>query len=183
MEFIATPIRDAFEIRLSPFDDERGVFSRIFCQEELQQAGHQKNIVQINHSLNHSKGTIRGMHFQYPPFAETKIIRCLKGKIYDVMVDIRQHSDTFLKWHAVELSAVKYNMVYIPEGCAHGYQALEDDSELLYLHTEFYHRENEGALRFNDPIVGIQWPLPPVHVSDKDKNYPLLDESFSGIIL
>lgn len=181
MEFVATPIPGVFEIKLSPFKDERGVFSRIFCPEELQQIGFQKNILQVNHSINHSKGTIRGLHFQNPPVAEIKIIRCLKGKVFDVIVDIRHNSPSFLKWFALELSPEKYNMIYIPEGCAHGFQALEDNSELLYMHTELYHPEKEGALHFSDPLLSIQWPLPAVHVSHKDKNYSLLNESFLGI--
>lgn len=181
MEFLETPIPGLFEIKLSPFKDERGVFTRLFDIEKLKEIGFDKSIVQINHSINNNKGTIRGMHFQYPPFAEIKIIRCLRGKVFDVIVDIRQQSPSFLKWHAVELSPEKFNMVYIPEGCAHGYQALEDNSELLYMHSEMYHSETEGALHFDDPLVGIQWPLPAVHISDKDKKYPLLNESFLGI--
>jgi dTDP-4-dehydrorhamnose 3,5-epimerase len=181
MQFVATPIGGAFEIKMTPRMDERGEFTRIFCQEELQQIGHRKNIVQMNYSVNWDKGTIRGMHFQYPPFAETKIIRCLKGKVYDVLVDLRKDSASFMQWHAVVLSPGNFNMIYIPEGCAHGFQTQEEDSELLYLHTAFYHPEAEGAFRFDDPLLAIYWPLPPANVSEKDRNYPLLDKSFKGI--
>ena len=183
MEFLPTPIHGAFEIKLTPFSDERGVFSRVFCQDELTKIGHSQAIVQINQSQNRAKATIRGMHFQYPPHAEIKIIRCLNGKVFDVMVDLRKGSPSFLKWHAIELSPEAFNMVYIPAGCAHGFQALEDHSELLYLHTEFYNRASEGAIRFDDPLIGIRWPLPPAHISEKDKSYPLLDQSFLGISL
>jgi|SRR5579871_607640 len=183
MNFVPTPVKDAFEIILSPLQDERGVFSRIFCQDEMKKIGISKNIVQINHSLNKKKGTIRGMHFQYPPHAETKIIRCIKGKVYDVLVDLRKGSDTFLKWHSIELSPDKYNMIVIPEGCAHGFQTLEEDSELLYFHTEFYMPKSEGAIRFDDPLLNIHWPLPAVNISAKDKNYPLLHPSFEGIAI
>jgi dTDP-4-dehydrorhamnose 3,5-epimerase len=181
MQFNPLPIVGAYEILLSPFRDERGVFSRVYCQEELAAIGHTKTIVQVNHSLNKEKATIRGMHFQHAPFAEIKIIRCLKGKVFDVMVDLRRNSVSFLQWHAVELSPDKYNLVYIPEGCAHGFQTLEPDSELLYFHTAAYNRASEGALRYDDPVPGIQWPLPPVNISEKDKSYALLDTSFTGV--
>lgn len=183
MRFSETPIPGAFEVHLSPLKDDRGVFTRIFCGNEFEQAGFQKNIVQVNHSVNRARGTVRGMHFQYPPHSEIKIIRCIKGKVFDVVVDIRKNSPTFMQWYAVELSPEKYNMILIPEGCAHGFQALEEDSELLYFHSEFYHPESEGAFRFDDPFINIQWPLPAVQVSAKDKSYPLLDASFAGVAL
>jgi dTDP-4-dehydrorhamnose 3,5-epimerase len=181
MEFSATSISGAFEIQLSPREDERGIFTRLYCQKEFKFTGHTKNIVQVNHSVNRLKGTIRGLHFQYAPFSETKIIRCIRGRVFDVVVDLRKDSESFLKWQSVELSPDKYNAFCIPEGCAHGFQTLEPDSEMLYFHTEFFHPEAEGALRFDDPLLGIQWPLPPVNVSEKDKNYPLLDADFTGI--
>jgi dTDP-4-dehydrorhamnose 3,5-epimerase len=174
-------IHGAYLIRLSPFKDDRGFFSRLFCARELEQALNAKQIVQINHSINIEKGTIRGMHFQYPPHAEIKIIRCLRGKVFDVMVDLRAGSPTFLKYEAVALSFDDYNMVFIPEGCAHGFQTLEENSELLYFHTAFYNKEAEGGLKYNDPAIGIEWPLPGKNISAKDGNYPLLDSSFSGI--
>jgi len=181
MHFNPSYIPGSFEITLSPREDERGIFTRLFCLEEFSAIGHYKNIVQVNNSVNHRIGTIRGMHFQRPPHEEVKIIRCIKGRIFDVLVDVRKSSPTFLKWHAVELSASKNNMIYIPEGIAHGFQVLERDSELLYFHTQYYHPESEGALRYDDPLLGIKWPKKPVNVSDKDKSYRLINEEFTGL--
>lgn len=183
MTFTETHIAGAFVIHLSPYIDERGAFSRLFCEEELRQAGFNKKIVQINHSYNKEKGTLRGMHFQYPPFAETKIIRCVRGKVFDVLIDIRKKSPTFLQHFTIELSANVYNAICIPEGCAHGFQTLESDCELLYLHTNFYNKPSEGGIRFDDTAINIQWPLDPKNITLKDSNYPLLDFSFTGIDL
>ena len=181
MDFTAINIPGAYLIKLSPFTDERGAFTRLFCQDELKQIGFDKTIVQINHSHNIQKGTLRGMHFQYAPFTEVKIIRCLQGKVYDVMVDLRENSPAFLKYFAVELSAKSYNALYIPEGCAHGFQTLEDDCQLLYFHTQFYNKASEGGIRYDDPMINIQWPLPPQNITAKDMGYPLLNNSFKGI--
>ena len=178
MRFEATPIEGAFIIHLSPFTDERGMFSRLYCSSELEAIHHEKPIVQINHSLNKEKGTVRGLHFQYAPDAEIKMIRCVRGKVFDVFVDLRSDSPSFLQWHSVELSPEANNMVYIPEGCAHGFQTLEDDSELIYFHTAYYNRKSEGGILFNDPKLSIKWPLPVKNVSEKDKSYPLLDKAF-----
>jgi dTDP-4-dehydrorhamnose 3,5-epimerase len=184
MIFQSTPIPGSFEICLSPFSDERGVFSRLYCEDEFKAAGiRHPALVQVNHSLTREKGTIRGMHFQYPPYAEVKIIRCLKGRVYDVVVDLRKNSPSFLKWHSIELSPESYNMIYIPEGCAHGFQTLEENSELLYFHTAFYNKEKEGGVCYNDPQLAIQWPLPEKGVSGKDRSYPFLDETFGGVML
>ncbi len=131
MKFKELPIEGAYEIILSPFEDNRGSFSRIYCEKELNQIGLYENIVQINHSRNKEKGTLRGMHFQYSPFSEIKIIRCLRGRVYDVIVDLRKNSRNIFSWYAVELSPENYNMIYIPKGCAHGFQTLEEDSELF----------------------------------------------------
>jgi dTDP-4-dehydrorhamnose 3,5-epimerase len=182
MQFEPTPIPGAFTIILSPFIDDRGAFSRLYCENEFGISGHSRPIVQVNHSLTREKGTVRGIHFQYPPDAEIKIIRCLRGKVFDVFVDLRTDSPTFLKWHAVELSPGGYNMIYIPEGCAHGFQTLEEDSELLYLHTAFYTKGTEGGIRYDDPRISIDWPLSAMNVSEKDKSYPLLDDSFKGVM-
>jgi len=183
MQFEPTPIPGAFVIKLSPHIDERGAFSRLYCEEELRALGRTRSIVQVNHSVNKEKGTVRGMHFQYPPYAETKIIRCLRGRVFDVMIDLRTDSPAFLQWHSVELSPEGYNMIYIPEGCAHGFQTLEENSELLYFHTAFYNKDAEGALRYDDPRVSIKWPLPAMNVSQKDKSYPLLNDAFGGVML
>ena len=122
------------------------------------------------------------MHFQYQPDAEVKIIRCLSGLVYDVMVDLRENSPTFLKYFAVELSPGAYNAIYIPEGCAHGFQTLENDCQLLYFHTQYYNKASEGGIRHDDPMINIQWPLPPQNITDKDMAYPLLNNVFKGIV-
>ena len=182
MQFEPTPIAGAWLIRLSPFVDDRGAFTRLFCAGEIAAIGHTAPVVQINHSLNKERGTIRGMHFQYPPHAEVKMIRCLRGRVFDVMVDLRSGSPSFLEWYSVELSPAAFNMIYIPQGCAHGFQTLEDDSELLYFHTAAYNKQAEGGVLHNDPTIGIDWPLPAENVSEKDKRYPLLDKNFSGVM-
>jgi len=183
MDFLPTFLDGVYTIQLSPFIDDRGSFSRLFCNHELSRIGLASEIVQVNHSVNKDKGTIRGMHFQYPPDAEIKIIRCIKGKVFDVVVDLRENSSTFLKWFGMELASEKYNMMYIPQGCAHGFQTLEENCELLYFHTAFYKPTSEGAIRFDDPMISIQWPLEPVNISLKDKSYPFINDTFRGIQL
>jgi dTDP-4-dehydrorhamnose 3,5-epimerase len=183
MTFVETAIKGAYIIELSPIRDDRGTFSRIICIDELKKIGHVKPIVQVNHSVNKQKGTVRGMHFQHAPYSEVKIIRCIKGAVYDVMIDLRRTSQTFLKWCSVELTPEAYNAIYIPEGCAHGFQTLKEDSELIYFHTAPYAPSSEGAIRYNDPLINIQWPLDVMNVSAKDQNYPLLDEHFERIAI
>jgi dTDP-4-dehydrorhamnose 3,5-epimerase len=182
LQFEPIHIPGAYRISLSPFVDDRGAFSRLFCSEEIAAIGHTAPIVQVNHSLNKEKGTVRGMHFQYPPHAEVKIIRCLRGSVFDVMVDLRPGSPTFLKWYGIELTPEAFNMIYIPEGCAHGFQTLQPDTELLYFHTAAYNKRSEGGVLHNDPMIGIDWPLPAVHLSEKDKHYPLLTPDFNGVM-
>ncbi|MCR4343412.1 MAG: dTDP-4-dehydrorhamnose 3,5-epimerase, partial [Candidatus Scalindua sp.] len=133
------------------------------------------------HSKTKKQGAIRGMHFQYKPFAEMKLIRCLKGKVFDVAVDLRKHSSTYLSWYAEILSPENATMFIVPEGCAHGFQVLEPDSELLYLHTAFYNPEYEGGILYDDPAVGIEWPMACSEISDRDKQYALINNSFHGI--
>ena len=169
-------------IHLQPNGDERGFFTRLFCENELKELLKDKRIVQVNHSRNNLAGTIRGLHFQYPPFAETKIIRCIRGKVFDVAVDLRKDSPTYLKWVGIELSQDNSTMIFIPEGCAHGFQTLEQDSELLYFHTQFYNPAAESGIAFSDPDIGIMWPLPPVAVSIKDQANST-SGFFNGIIL
>ncbi len=176
-------IRDAFVIEPEPIEDDRGLFTRVFCQNELNDILHGENIVQINHSVTWQKGAIRGMHFQYPPRAEIKIVKCLRGSIFDVMIDLRKKSPTFLKWHGEVLTSENMKMMYIPEGFAHGFQTLEKDCEILYLHTEFYSPEYEGGVRYDDPMIEISWPLAVTDISKKDQNYPLLSPAFEGISL
>ena len=183
MKVVETNIKGAFLVESSTFKDNRGAFSRLFCERELQPILGLRTIAQINQSMTHCIGAIRGFHYQNAPQAEMKIVRCLKGRVYDVAIDLRKDSPTFLKWHAVELTP-ENNLAYvIPEGCAHGFQVLQEDSQLLYLHTEFYSPEVEAGVRFDDPMVGAVWPLPPKDLSARDLSHPLLKENFKGIVI
>ena len=179
--FHPTSLEGLYVVERMPIKDQRGFFCRFFCAEEFKEAGFNKCIAQINHSLTIKKGAVRGLHFQYPPHAEAKIVSCLQGEIFDVAVDIRKGSPTFLRWHGEILSAENMKMMYIPEGFAHGFQTLKENCELLYLHTEFYSPEYEGGVRYNDPLIDISWPLEVRDVSERDKRHPLLGENFTGI--
>lgn len=163
--------------------DARGGFARWFCEEELAAVLGDARIVQINHSHTAHRGAVRGLHFQHPPYAEKKLVRCLSGSILDIAVDLRADSKTFLQWVGIELRAGDDRTLLIPEGCAHGFQALEDDVQMLYLHTAMYRPESEGAVRFDDPRIGIAWPLPVVDLSERDRQHALLDQNFTGIVL
>lgn len=180
MIFEETKLKGAYIISLQLLTDNRGGFTRTFCKKEFEQIGHKKEFVQLNHSYNTHKGTIRGMHFQLPPHQEIKLIRCIKGSVLDVIVDLRKDSETFLQHISIELSAENKKMIYVPENFAHGFQTLEDNCELIYHHTEFYTPQADSGLRFDDPALAINWPLPPVMVSDKDKNYKLINNNFKG---
>lgn len=163
--------------------DSRGFLSRLFCAEELAAVGWVKPIAQINHTYTAMQGTVRGMHFQRPPHAEIKMVSCLKGEIWDVVVDIRRDSPTFLCWHGEVLSAANRKSLLIPEGCAHGFQALTKDCELIYLHTAPYHPEAECALNASDPRLEIVWPLPIGDLSYQDRTSPFIDQNFQGVLL
>lgn len=163
--------------------DSRGFLSRLFCAEELAGAGWRKPIAQINQTLTQKQGTIRGLHFQLPPHAEMKLVTCLRGAIWDVAVDLRAGSPTFLQWHAQELSAANQRALLIPEGFAHGFQALCDDCEMLYFHTAVYHAAVEGALNAQDPRLAIEWPDPVTEQSTRDKSHPMITQHFSGVAL
>lgn len=183
MNLVETSIAGAWVIESTAFQDNRGAFSRLFCSRELQTIVGPRTIVQINHSMTHSVGAVRGLHFQNPPYAEMKIVRCLKGRVFDVAVDLRQGSPTFLEWTAVELTPENHLAFVIPEGCAHGFQVLEEDSELLYLHTAFYHPDAEGALNVTDPRLSIAWPLPIGDLSARDRNHPYIEQNFQGVVV
>jgi dTDP-4-dehydrorhamnose 3,5-epimerase len=184
MDFIKTEISDLFLIEPEPYYDNRGKFYRVFCQKKFQNINMgKKRIVQINQSFNKIKGTIRGMHYQHPPKAETKIVKCIKGKIFDVVIDLRENSPTFLKSYSIILSMENMKMIYIPEGFAHGFQTLSNNSEVLYLHTEFYNPEFEDGLRYDDPKLSIDWPLEVTEISARDKKHPLIHGGFKGIII
>jgi dTDP-4-dehydrorhamnose 3,5-epimerase len=181
MKIIPLPLKDSYLIVTDPFDDDRGQFGRIFCKKEISAIGFKKDIVQINHSMTFQKGAFRGMHFQYSPKAEIKMVKCLGGKVFDVIVDLRKGSATFLKWHGEILSEKNMKMMYVPEGFAHGFQTMEENCKLLYFHTEFYNPEFEGSIRYNDPRIDISWPLEVTDISNKDKKHPFLLDDFSGI--
>jgi dTDP-4-dehydrorhamnose 3,5-epimerase len=183
MKFTPTSLKGVFIVDLQPYADSRGWFSRIYCKREFEEIGHTKEWVQLNHSFTNKKGAIRGMHYQLPPFSEIKMVRCIAGAVWDVVVDIREDSETFLQWTAAELSAENKKMIYIPEGFAHGFQTLQDNCELLYFHSNFYTAGSEGAIRYDDPAVGIKWPLPLTELSDRDRDHPLLNAQFKGIKL
>lgn len=163
--------------------DSRGSFSRLFCAEELAPVGWTKPIAQINHTVTPKRGTVRGMHFQHPPYSEMKLVTCLRGEVYDVAVDLRQGSPTFLSWHGEILSADNNNAMLIPEGFAHGFQALTDDVDLLYCHSESYAAKFEGGVHPVDPKLGIAWLMQIAMLSERDSSHALLTDSFSGILV
>ena len=181
--FQLTSLQGLIVISRLPVADSRGYLERLFCAEALSEIGISKPVIQINHTLTHRPGAVRGMHFQRPPHAEVKIISCLKGEVFDVAIDLRARSATFLCWHGEILSPKNHKSLYIPEGFAHGFQAITDDCELLYVHTEAYAPHAEGGIVPTDPRVAIRWPLPITELSDRDNNHPLLDGAFSGIVI
>jgi dTDP-4-dehydrorhamnose 3,5-epimerase len=170
--FAETPLAGAFLIDLEPRRDERGFFARTFCAREFAARGLNPRVVQANLSRNLRRGTLRGLHYQRPPFAEAKSVRCVAGSVFDAIVDLRLDSPTHLRWFGVTLSREDGRMLYVPEGFAHGYQALEDGSEVLYLVSEFYAPEHEAAVRWDDPRFGIRWPLPDPILSPRDAAHP-----------
>jgi dTDP-4-dehydrorhamnose 3,5-epimerase len=181
MTFTETILKGSYEITLTPHGDSRGWFARTFCKKEFEQIAHQQEWLQINHSYSTKKGTLRGMHFQNAPFAEIKMLRCIAGAVYDVIIDLRKDSPTFLKWFGTELSAQNKKMLYIPAGFAHGFQTLEDDTELIYHHTQFYTPSTEAGIRYDDKAINIEWPLTISEISERDTNHPLTDSTFKGL--
>jgi len=183
MIFHPSPLSGAFTIDVEPFIDNRGFFTRVFCENEFAQHGLVQHFVQANHSGTNGKGVIRGMHFQHAPFCEVKLVKCVQGGVFDVIVDVRKGSPTFLQWFGAELTAENKRMMYLPAGFAHGFQTLTDYSEITYMVSNFYNKESEGGVRYNDEKVKIGWPLPVSVVSDKDQHIPLIDPGFKGVIL
>ncbi|MBI3466486.1 MAG: dTDP-4-dehydrorhamnose 3,5-epimerase [Planctomycetes bacterium] len=172
MLFTPTQVHAAFVIDLERRTDERGFFARTWCQREFAAHGLTANVVQINVSQNKKRGTLRGMHYQLAPFEEAKTVSCTKGAIYDVVLDLRRGSPTYLRWDAFELTAENRRMLHIPEGCAHGFQTLTDDTELLYFMSEFYAPEQHRGVRYDDPAFGITWPLPAEALTVADQSWP-----------
>ncbi len=183
MQFTRTAIDSVFLIDAEPHTDSRGSFTRIFCQKDNAAHGVDMPIVQVNRSMNHFAGTVRGLHYQTEPYCETKWVSCIRGSVFDVTLDIRRGSPTFLQWIGIELSEKNMRMVHIPKGCAHGFQTLEPDTEILYFHSEFYSPENSRGIRYDDQRLKIKFPLDVTTVSRRDANFPFLRPDFSGVIL
>jgi dTDP-4-dehydrorhamnose 3,5-epimerase len=181
MIFTPTPLSGAYLIELEPFTDERGWFARYFDKKEFGTIGFQGELVQLNHSVSNTTGTLRGMHFQHPPYREVKLVRCVSGAVFDVIADLREGSQTFLHTFAAELSAANRRMMYIPEGFAHGFQSLAPDSALLYHHSQYYTPGAEGGFRYDDPAFAIRWPLPVEVISERDRQHPYVNKNFKGI--
>jgi len=179
----ATTIKGLQLLQRKRIGDSRGWLERLFCADELRDATHGEGIVQINRTLTTKRGAVRGMHFQQPPYAETKFVSCLRGEVFDVAVDLRHNSPTFLRWHAEILSDVNQRTLVIPVGLAHGFQTLTEDCELLYFHTATYYPDAEGGLNAQDPRLAIQWPLPFSEQSARDRALPLLSVDYAGVAL
>ena len=176
MDFKSQALDGLFIITIKKIEDERGSFSRIFCSNEFKHEGLNTNWVQMNTSYNKNKGTLRGLHFQRSPKSEIKVVKCLRGSIYDIVVDLREDSESYGKWFGVNISEKNSKVLYIPKGFAHGYITLEDNTELLYLHSEFYNKDYEDGLLYNDSSLGILWPVPITTISEKDKINKKLNE-------
>jgi dTDP-4-dehydrorhamnose 3,5-epimerase len=181
--FTSEPIGIAgvLSITLKPLADQRGSFTRLFCADELFNLGWSTSVAQVNYSYTAKKGSIRGMHFQQPPFSEAKLVTCLRQSVWDVVVDLRTDSETFLKWYALELSADNHKAILIPPGCAHGFQTLSDDVELLYFHSRSHVSEADDGVNPLDPVLNIEWPLNVSVISEKDANQRLLGSNFLGL--
>jgi dTDP-4-dehydrorhamnose 3,5-epimerase len=183
LNLLELPLQGLFSLQHKVHEDERGRFARLFCQGSLAAFGQSMQIRQINHSRTALRGSVRGLHFQYPPHAETKLITCLRGAVWDVAVDLRRNSATFLHWHAERLDAGDGRSLLLPPGFAHGFQALSDDAELLYLHSADYSPEHEGGLSPSDARLAIAWPLPVSNLSARDAAHPSLAANFQGVAL
>jgi dTDP-4-dehydrorhamnose 3,5-epimerase len=178
MRFVETPLRGAFIVELEKREDSRGFFARAFCEKELSANGLVARFVQVNNSFSKRKGTLRGMHYQLPPQAETKLVRCVRGSLFDVILDLRQGSPSFGRSYGTELSAENRRMMYVPKGFAHGFISLTDDSEAFYFADEFYAPAAERGIRWDDPYFKIEWPMRPVEISDKDRDQKGFDPAW-----
>lgn len=183
MTVTESSISGVYIIDTKEISDSRGSFFRAFCRSDLSIAMGQDQILQANISKTNKTGSLRGIHFQYPPHAETKLVRCLTGSVWDVAVDLRKGSPTFLKYEAVKLDAQDAKMLVVPPGCAHGFQSLEDNVMLLYLHTAFYSPQGEGGIRYDEPLLGINWPIHPTVISERDLRFEYLPSEFEGVEL
>lgn len=183
MQFRSLGLEGLQLVTLKIRSDDRGSFGRMFCRKEMADAGVASDIAQVNHSWTAKAGTIRGLHFQHPPANETKVIRCVRGAVWDVAVDLRAGSPTFLQWRAVELRADQPALIVIPDGFAHGFQSLTDDAELIYFHSAFYAPELEDGFHCMDASLGITWPLPMTQQSARDQSLPVVPPEFPGLFL
>jgi len=181
MKTHSTPLQDLLLLEFDQFVDNRGSFYRLFCDRELREVLGGAPIAQVNHSKTVTPGSLRGLHLQHPPSADIKIVRCIKGKVFDVAVDLRSGSESLLAWHGIHLSADDNLAIVIPKGFAHGFQTTDPDSELLYLHTAHYDPASEAGFRYDDPLMGIDWPLQVSEISDRDRTHALLEPEFTGI--
>lgn len=179
MQFIETPLEGAYLIDLTKRADERGFFARLFCKDEFEKKGLSANFIQANNSFSTFKGTLRGIHYQVDPKAEDKLVRCIRGSLYDVIVDLRKESKTYLKWFGAELNAENRRMMYVPKGFGHAFLTLEDNTEALYMVTEKYSPEHERGLLWNDPSFNIEWPISPTVISEKDQNHKIFNQDRS----
>jgi dTDP-4-dehydrorhamnose 3,5-epimerase len=178
MQFVKTPLEGSYLIDLAKREDDRGFFARFFCTQEFAKAGLESRFVQVNNSLSRFRGTLRGIHYQLSPKAETKLVRCIQGSLYDLIVDLRPGSPTFLKWFGAELTAENRRMMYVPQGFGHAFLTLTDNAEALYLVSEYYSPEQERGLRWDDPTLNILWPFEPLVVSEKDRNHPHFNPAY-----
>jgi dTDP-4-dehydrorhamnose 3,5-epimerase len=183
LDFVQSTIPGVIVIRRTRVEDSRGFLSRLYAADAFHAIGVRKPVAQINHTLTRRTGTVRGLHFQQPPHAETKIVSCVRGEVFDVAVDLRKGSPTFLRWHAEVLSPENLRSLVIPEGFAHGFQALVDNCELIYLHTASYTQDAERGVPAIDPAIGISWPLGISEMSDRDRSHQLLNADFEGVQL
>ena len=181
MIFKETSLKGSYVLTFEPLEDERGWLARTYCKNEFLAIGHTKEWVQMNHSFTKQKATVRGMHYQRSPYGEIKLVRCIAGSVYDVIIDLRAHSASYLQYFGIELSAVNKKMIYIPEGFAHGFQALSNDAELLYNHSQFYLPGVEAGVKYNDPAINIKWPLELTNISERDNSHPFIDANFKGL--
>lgn len=181
--FMQTPLAGAFVITPTLREDNRGWLYRTYDKQIFEQIHLVSDWMQMSHTITYKKGTVRGMHFQYAPHTETKMLRCVAGAVLDVIVDLRKGSSTFLHWFGVELSATNKKSMYLPQGFAHGFQALEDNCELVYQHSAYYNPSVESGIRFDDPRIDIKWPLPIEMVSDLDKSRTFLEQNFEGLTI
>jgi dTDP-4-dehydrorhamnose 3,5-epimerase len=181
MKFHQTALQGAYTVEIEKRGDDRGFFARVFCEKEFTQAGLIQKFVQVNNTLSTKKGTLRGMHYQLPPRAEVKLVRCVRGALWDAILDLRPDSSTFGKWFGAELNAENRLMMYVPRGFAHALLTLTDDTEALYLMSEFYGPEQERGVRWNDPKFKVAWPIEPSDVSPKDAKWPDFDPGFHGV--